>query len=63
MGKKNLFFPMNNLITSPLFPIQPTLRSNTIRKKKKKGKNRSLRYPAKVRTTKPPTNTSESVVK
>jgi hypothetical protein len=62
MGKRNLIFPMNHPITSPRFPIQTTLHLNIIRKKKE-GKEKTLLYPVKVRTTKPPINTSESVAK
>jgi hypothetical protein len=62
MGKKNLIFLFDYFITSPLFPIETTLPPNTIRKKKE-GKEKTCVYPAKVRTTKPLTNTSESVAK
>jgi hypothetical protein len=62
MGKKSLIFPMNKFIASPPFPIQTILYPKTIRKKKE-GKEKTILYPAKVRTTKPPTNTSESVAK
>ena len=62
MGKNTLIFPMNNFIAFPLFPIETILRLNTIGKKKE-GKEKTLLYPAKVRTTKPPINTSESVAK
>lgn len=53
---------MNIFFASAPSPIQNILRLNTIRKKKE-GKEKTLLYPAKVRTTKPPTNTSESVAK
>jgi hypothetical protein len=53
---------MNKFIASTPFPIQTILYPNTIRKKKE-GKEKTILYPAKVRTTKPPTNTSESVAK
>jgi len=35
MGKKNLIFPTNHFITSPLFPIHSTLVFNKNMKKKR----------------------------
>jgi hypothetical protein len=61
MGKKNLIFPINPYITSPLFPIYTTQCLKNM--KEKRWEKKMFLYPANVRTTKPLTNTSESVAR
>jgi hypothetical protein len=62
MGKNN-FFSQRIILSPPLSsPFKPYYIS-TLSERKKEGKEKTLLYPVKVRTTKPPTNTSESVAK
>jgi hypothetical protein len=64
MGEKTLFSLIQNLITSPLFPISTTLLVITVMMHKKKNKReKTFVYPAMIRTTQPTINTSDSVAK
>jgi len=64
MGEKTLFSRIQILITSPLFPISTTLLVITIMMhKKKNNREKTLLYPAMIRTTQPTIKTSESVAK
>jgi len=64
MGKKTLFSLIQILITSSLFPISTTLLVITVMMhKKKNNREKTLVYPAMIRTTQPTINTSDSVAK
>jgi hypothetical protein len=63
MGEKTLFSRIQILITSPLFPISTTLLVITVMMHKKKNMEKTLVYPAMIRTTQPTINTSDSVAK
>jgi hypothetical protein len=64
MGEKTLFSRIQILITSPLFPISTTLLVITIMMhEKKNNREKTLLYPAMIRTTQPTINTSDSVAK
>jgi len=64
MGEKTLFSRIQILITSPLSPISTTLLVITVMMhKKKNNREKTLVYPAMIRTTQPTINTSDSVAK
>jgi hypothetical protein len=64
MGEKTLFSRIQILITSPLVPISTTLLVITVMMhKKKNNREKTLVYPAMIRTTQPTINTSDNVAK